>query len=1363
MPFRSNKPARLEKPRTNDNSGSKPSPARHDDADDTSLRSPNRYSIQSLSHQQLVTRQRQLLLRQASDNSPSPKNGQDRLGRSAINENDPYGDPKASTSTVNTIVNDIEARSRIDVEQAIGLLQELKKTASPDELVALHRALLPVKEDTPPPASALPSIEERAYTSIPPDRRRSVIPPGLATRSGSSDDILRRPSDPSSVPTPKKPQRDTWMFETPREQRRNDSPSRLSTRSEQAYCHAGAFASGTLRITNGAASPEPSIISKLALESNDVEEEGKSKHPASAVDARSSLQSLRERRSEDAGSTRSYRLSVLDHQSSETLRPAGPRPGSLDFHSRQQSKVRAELRLDPPLQRHSFQHIPDSPAEDAPRFQQRWSHRAAFLSQEYALDCDITESPYEEKNGLSEFGNRLSTVHDDGESEYGEYAEVDHNSRADALSRLTGVFEGEATGAEDDIGTARTSDEAKPSSQQDEPTMMQDKVVRKVDSGYCSDASTSPLQRKSSAEAGKPRIASAIQEQPSSPHQGSDQYVTDSDLPADSRGSTNDTSSLLTFEEMVTSSPQTDAAWNTSPSQTTKKSPLSLFKSKSKATRKSSFNVLNVYHGDRPRTSDGSDAATFAEPSPPPSRSGPADKPSKKLQKPMPESVRRQRKKTMEDLKANMSQHSPTVQNLLADGTATQEDSDCFIGCQPKEPVGDREQSQEQAKSLRHRSKSFVGRKRSKTVGESEDMSEQPSASSGPSRKRSKSNADHTAPIPVRANEEAVPSMNCLKSHESETPARDRPVPAHADFASVARALQSHPPDPSPAARRSAPVPKRSSMQRYYSLHKIDIPVQEPSTAQDDGAKQEPESNVQAQETPHAVQDERTVTEQRPALPSHHTSASVSSSALTTPVAVGSSYSVEDRFPGWQGKPASPNATPPQTPVHSPSSSVSWLSLRNNRSQSALPSGIPPLPELPADIAAKVSRADQMVAKKMRLSPRSSPSTSARNSIDSVDTRKQLLARKAEARKEQDEERSKEARQAALDKLNVPREEDEDAADRPAADRARWSVDGSIQLPRPEEQPLPASPTHDSQHPGWPGWEQQSSLWRQRREALAQSLDTADQGPIDEVPQQTCDSPSTPGIVVSRYITPLGAENAHNAYRAMETEHDSAKKYAQEYTSLIEDDKENTPSRPAIPRADSVVSTATLVTMQSSSERPVRVNPSRSNSELSSYTTTTTVSSTTTWSNSNHGSNRSPFNRDRQQHMRTKSGRFVAYRPSDASQAERSRALSLARRSTQQAATSSAENLAVPPPRPELKKSSSETLFDRFGGGMQYGWDRDSGSFGGSAGMRSSGEVGRQENRNRKSVKMSEEFGLDLSDVPVFLRRGETFSTAFHG
>jgi hypothetical protein len=75
----------------------------------------------------------------------------------------------------------------------------------------------------------------------------------------------------------------------------------------------------------------------------------------------------------------------------------------------------------------------------------------------------------------------------------------------------------------------------------------------------------------------------------------------------------------------------------------------------------------------------------------------------------------------------------------------------------------------------------------------------------------------------------------------------------------------------------------------------------------------------------------------------------------------------------------------------------------------------------------------------------------------------------------------------------------------------------------------------------------------------------------------------------------------------------------------------------------------------------------------------------------------------------------------------------------------------------------------RFSGGFQYGWDRERG-FTGSAGT-NSGEVegmrqqqqqhGKQGSRdgngemNRRSVVMSDGFGVDLTDVPVFLRRVE--------
>ena len=58
-----------------------------------------------------------------------------------------------------------------------------------------------------------------------------------------------------------------------------------------------------------------------------------------------------------------------------------------------------------------------------------------------------------------------------------------------------------------------------------------------------------------------------------------------------------------------------------------------------------------------------------------------------------------------------------------------------------------------------------------------------------------------------------------------------------------------------------------------------------------------------------------------------------------------------------------------------------------------------------------------------------------------------------------------------------------------------------------------------------------------------------------------------------------------------------------------------------------------------------------------------------------------------------------------------------------------------------MKNGSSESVVDRYSGGLGHG------AFGGSAGTRSS-----VEKRNGK-CGMGEQFGLDLSDVPMFLRK----------
>jgi hypothetical protein len=116
------------------------------------------------------------------------------------------------------------------------------------------------------------------------------------------------------------------------------------------------------------------------------------------------------------------------------------------------------------------------------------------------------------------------------------------------------------------------------------------------------------------------------------------------------------------------------------------------------------------------------------------------------------------------------------------------------------------------------------------------------------------------------------------------------------------------------------------------------------------------------------------------------------------------------------------------------------------------------------------------------------------------------------------------------------------------------------------------------------------------------------------------------------------------------------------------------------------------------------------------------------------------------------------------------------------ASASSANDHAGPGPMTTASMASAATaalaMDHRFSGGFQYGWDREQG-FTGSAGTSSPTKVsagptttgqrhGRGESRdargeakmtglpaNRRSVVMSDGFGVDLTDVPVFLRRVE--------
>ncbi|KAI6963917.1 hypothetical protein KC355_g12370, partial [Hortaea werneckii] len=474
------------------------------------------------------------------------------------------------------------------------------------------------------------------------------------------------------------------------------------------------------------------------------------------------------------------------------------------------------------------------------------------------------------------------------------------------------------------------------------------------------------------------------------------------------------------------------------------------------------------------------------------------------------------------------------------------------------------------------------------------------------------------------------------------------------------------------------------------------------------------------------------------------------------------SAAVEDFFPDWQSKPASRDSS---TERPQPS----------NQKFSMPAETIPPLPELPADVDIKASRADQIVAKKLRPSPGSSARSSAdlssgnapSNKKRSESLKRSETAPIANESPSQPQEQPYRVLHSAKPKAVRSNSVDVQATPQnfshPAALRNADSVEGAN--PKDSAQSNQQAAEQDV-------WAQQANFWRQRRQTLGDNLQPPavqenKTSPPESLPQSQ--PYQAPDIVVSRYVTPLASENAA---RANAGHQQTALDRANSYRGLLVDEKENRPAKQDVPRTDSAVATPpndSFVTVKSwtpsqSDLRPAKRDIPRTDSATSTQTYTTTSTTTTT---SSTGRGRAPQNH----HLRTPSGKFIPYSPSKESMTERSRARSQAPTAAGSSAPPSTNNtnkpfrdwsnnsnpantststLGTPTRESSQPKASPDHFNDRYSGGLDYGWERTAG-FQGSAGTRSSGCSSGES--NRKSVQMSERFGVDLSDVPVFLQK----------
>ncbi|KAF2176706.1 hypothetical protein K469DRAFT_398977 [Zopfia rhizophila CBS 207.26] len=164
----------------------------------------------------------------------------------------------------------------VDLDTAIKILQEVRKNATPEDLAALHQALLPSAPSSSPASNQglnrKTSVINRSSSSL--IRRRSLAAtPGLATRCSPT-----QPSRKSSIrwgTLQAEPREQKWRVEmmgsSPltrlaaldlADDGRESPTPRAKTPGDMDYSHLGSLKLGSLVVTNGAPSPAPSAVSR---------------------------------------------------------------------------------------------------------------------------------------------------------------------------------------------------------------------------------------------------------------------------------------------------------------------------------------------------------------------------------------------------------------------------------------------------------------------------------------------------------------------------------------------------------------------------------------------------------------------------------------------------------------------------------------------------------------------------------------------------------------------------------------------------------------------------------------------------------------------------------------------------------------------------------------------------------------------------------------------------------------------------------------------------------------------------------------------------------------------------------------------
>ncbi|RDI79520.1 hypothetical protein Vi05172_g10345 [Venturia inaequalis] len=189
---------------------------------------------------------------------------------------------QTSSSKLNNNASQMSLPSEraVDLGTAVALLQELRKTATPEDLVALHRALLPTRSNDPlsNPADGLEDRLGMSASGL--IRKKSLARPGVATRHARKE----------LKPEAKQENGQLWKSEMmgtsplARLARVDDldsnlqlppsiSQDRAHTPTGDEYSNLGSLKRGSLMVMNGAVSPSPSFLSREFLGRRPSEDE----------------------------------------------------------------------------------------------------------------------------------------------------------------------------------------------------------------------------------------------------------------------------------------------------------------------------------------------------------------------------------------------------------------------------------------------------------------------------------------------------------------------------------------------------------------------------------------------------------------------------------------------------------------------------------------------------------------------------------------------------------------------------------------------------------------------------------------------------------------------------------------------------------------------------------------------------------------------------------------------------------------------------------------------------------------------------------------------------------------------------------